>query len=78
MIIAHHHAAGLVVEDGGLQLKLLAAHNGVRQGELQEEGLEHSDLLPGSQAKALRGQTESLRLPGGDGVGGGEGHLRLS
>lgn len=76
--MAYHHATGLVVEDGCLQFKLLAADNGVRQAELQEEGLEHSDLLPGSQAKTLRGHTESLCLPSGDGVRDGEGHIRLS
>lgn len=46
--ITHHHASGLVVEDGCLQFKLLAADDGVRQAELQEEGLEHGDLVLGS------------------------------
>lgn len=44
----YHHASGLVVEDGCLQFKLLAADDGVRQAELQEEGLEHGDLVLGS------------------------------
>lgn len=57
---------------------MLPSDDGVGQGELEEEGLEDGDLFTRSQAKTLRGQTESLRLPGGDGVRDSEGHVRLS
>ncbi len=73
--ILYHDAAGQIVEDGGLQFKVLPPDDGVRQAELEEEGLEDVDLLTRSQAKTLRGQTESLRLPGGDGVWDSEGHI---
>ena len=49
---------------------MLPADDGVRQAEFKEEGLEDCDFFARSQAKALRGQTERLRLPGGDGVWG--------
>lgn len=71
----YHDALGQVVEHGGLQLKVLAPDNGVGQGELQEEGLEHVELHARSQTKAIRGQAESLRLPGGDGVWDSEGDV---
>lgn len=35
-----HDAFGQIVKDSGLQLKKLPTDDGVRQGELQEEGLE--------------------------------------
>lgn len=41
----YHDAAGQVVEDGCLQLKVLPPDDGVGHGELQEEGLEDCDLL---------------------------------
>lgn len=64
----YHDAAGQVVEGGCLQMKVLPPDDGVRHAELEEEGLEDGDLFTWSQAKTVRGQTESLRLPGGDGV----------
>lgn len=49
----YHDAAGQVVEDGRLQLKLLPPDDGVGQGELQEEGLKNLDFLAGGQTKTL-------------------------
>lgn len=57
---------------------MLPSDDGVRQAELEEERLEDSEVFTRSQAKTLRGQTERLRLPGGDGVGDGEGHILRS
>lgn len=54
---------------------MLPPNDGVGQAEFKEEGLEDGDLLARSQAKTFRGQTEGLRLPGGDGVWDGELHL---
>ena len=54
---------------------MLPSDDGVGQAELKEEGLEDGELFTRSQAKTLRGQTESLRLPGGDGVWDSEGHI---
>ncbi len=51
-----------------LQLKDLPTDNGVRQRELQEEGLENCQLSRRSQTQTFGGQTEGLRLPRGDGV----------
>lgn len=76
--IDYHDAAGQVVVDGCLQFKVLPPDDGVGHGELEEERLEDGDLLTRSQAKTLRGQTESLRLPGGDGVWDSEGQIRCS
>lgn len=76
--VDYHDAAGLVVVDGCLQFEVLPPDDGVGHGELEEERLEDGDLLTRSQAKTLRGQTESLRLPGGDGVWDSEGHIRCS
>jgi len=73
--MGYHDAAAQVVEDGRLQFEVLPPDDGVGQGELQEEGLEDGDLLTGGQAETMGGQTESLRLPGGDGVWDGEGHV---
>lgn len=78
MNIGYHDAAGQVVEDGRLQFKVFPPDDGVGQTELQEEGLEDGDLFTGGQAESLRGQTEGLRLPGGDGVWDGEGHILRS
>ena len=57
---------------------MLPADDGVWQAELEEEGLEDGDLFMRSQAETLRGQTEGLRLPSGDGVWGSEGHICCS
>lgn len=62
-------------EDSRLQNKLLPSDDGVRQTELKEEGLEDGELFTRSQAKTLRGQTESLGLPGRDGVRDGQGQI---
>lgn len=43
--------------------------DGVRQGELQEEGLEDREVCTRSHAEPLGGQAEGVRLPGGDSVG---------
>ena len=74
----YHDAAGQVVEDGCLQFKVLPPDDGVGQAELEEEGLEDGELFTRSQTKTLRGQTESLRLPGGDGVWDSEGNILCS
>jgi len=65
---SHHDALGQITEDGGLQLKDLPTDDGVRQRELQEEGLENCQLSRRSETQTFRGQTEDLRLPRGDGV----------
>jgi len=57
---------------------VLPSDDGVGQAELEEEGLEDRDLFTRSQAKTLRGQTERLRLPGGDGVWDCDGHILRS
>lgn len=64
----YHDAAGEVVEDGCLQVKVLPPDDGVGQGQLQEERLEDCDLLTGCQTETLVWEAESLCLPGGDGV----------
>lgn len=66
--MADHDAFGQIAEDRGLQLKRLSTDNGVRQGELQEEGLEDRQQSRRSQTKTFRGQAERLSLPCGDGV----------
>ena len=76
--MSYHDAAGQVVEGGCLQFKVLPPDDGVGQAELEEEGLEDGELFTRSQAKTLRGQTESLRLPGCDGVRDSEGHILCS
>lgn len=79
MVLKHYHDAFFqVVEDGCLQFKVLPADDGVRQAEFKEEGLEDCDLFARSQAKTLRGQTERLCLPGGDGVWGSVRLIHLS
>ncbi len=65
---SYHDALGQIVEDSGLQLKDLPTDDGVRQRELQEEGLENCELSRRSQTQTFGGQTEGLRLPRGDGV----------
>ncbi len=69
-----HDALGQIVEDGGLQLKRLPTDDGVRQGELQEEGLEDCQLNRRSQTETFGGQAERLRFPCGDGVRNLEGN----
>ena len=76
--IDYHDAAGQVVEDGCLEFKVLPPNDGIRQTQLKEKGLEHFDLFTRSQAKTLRGQTESLCLPSGDCVWDSEGHVLRS
>lgn len=68
MLNHYHDAVGQVVEDCCLQFKVFPPDDGVGQAEFKEEGLEDLDFITRSQAKTRRGQTESLRLPGGDGV----------
>ena len=48
----YHDAAGQIVEDGSLQNKSLSPDDGVRQAELQEEGLEDFELLGRSKTEA--------------------------
>lgn len=74
----YHDAAVQVVEDCCLKVKLLPSNDGVGEGEIHEERLEHSDFLLRSQTETLGGQTENLRLPGGDGVWNGDGKNGLS
>ena len=57
---------------------MLPPDDGVGQAELQEEGLEDREVFTRRQAETLRGQTERLRLPGGDGVRDSEGHILRS
>lgn len=76
--IHYHDTTGQVVEDGCLQFKVLPTDDGVGQGELQEEWLEDLDFFTRSQTKTLRGQTESLCLPGSDGVWDSERHVLFS
>lgn len=74
----YHDAFGQVVEDGCFKFKVLPSDDGVGQRELEEEGLEDSELFTRSQAETLRRQTEGLRLPSGDGVWDSEGHILRS
>lgn len=64
----YHDALGQIAEDSRLQFKVLSADDGVGHAELEEERLEHFEDFTWSQTKTLRGQTESLCLPSGDGV----------
>lgn len=64
----YHDALGQIAEDSRLQFKVLSADDGVGHVELEEEWLEHFEDFTWSQTKTLRGQTESLCLPSGDGV----------
>lgn len=76
--IHYHDTTGQVVEGGRFQFKVLPPDDGVGQSELKEEGLEDPDFFTWCQTKSLLGQTESLRLPGGDGVWYSEGHVLCS
>ena len=76
--MTYHDAARQVVEGGCLQFKVLPPDDGIGQTELEEEGLEDLELFTRSQAKTMRGKTESLRLPGGDGVWDSDGNILRS
>lgn len=78
LIIDYHDAAGQVVKDSRPQFKVLPPDDGVGHGEFKEERLEDFHFFTRSQTKTLRGQTESLRLPGGDGVWDSQGHAPFS
>ena len=75
LILQYHNALGEIVEDSGLQLKLLSPDDGVGQRELQEEGLEDTKLSRRSHSQTSRGQTESVHLPSGDSVRNGDRNL---
>jgi len=70
-----HDALGQIAEDCGLELKRLAPDDGVRQRELQEEGLEDRQQSRSSNTETIGRQAERLRLPCGDCVRNLEGNF---